>query len=117
MLTARDEKKGQGAARELTGGGLDVHFIQLDIANPISVQELASQVDEKPVKLDVLVNNAAAYADFSETASSEDLAHTQEVINTNLFAARRTVQAFLLLLKKGEHARVVNGSSGTGSHG
>ena len=117
MLTARDEKKGQGAARELTGGGLNVHFLWLDIADPTSVQEAASQVDEAYGKLDVLVNNAAAYADWSETASSADLAHTQEVMNTNLFGAWRTVQAFLPLLKKSEHARVVNVSSGAGSHG
>lgn len=117
MLTARDKKKGQAATRELTGGGLDVHFLRLDIADPISVQAAASQVEEVYGKLDVLVNNAAAYADWSETASSADLAHSQEVINTNLFGAWRTVQAFLPLLKKSEHARVVNVSSGAGSHG
>lgn len=117
ILTARDEKKGQSATRELADRGLDVHFLQLDIADPASVQRAASQVDEEYGKLDVLVNNAAAYADWSETASSADLAHTQEVMNTNLFGAWRTVQAFLQLLKKSEHARIVNVSSGAGSHG
>lgn len=117
ILTARDEKKGQSAARELVDGGLDVHFLQLDIADPASVQEAAEQVDKEYGKLDILVNNAAAYADWSETASSADLMHTQEVMNTNLFGVWRTVQAFLPLLQKSEHARVVSVSSGAGSHG
>lgn len=56
MLTARDENKGQGAARELADGGLDVHFLRLDIADPASVQEAASQIDKEYGKLDVLVN-------------------------------------------------------------
>lgn len=47
ILTARDEKKGQSATRELADRGLDVHFLQLDIADPASVQRAASQVDEE----------------------------------------------------------------------
>ena len=117
MLTARDKEKGQVAAQKLADEGLDVHFLQLDIADPASVQGAASQVNDGYGELDVLVNNAAAYADWSETASGADLAHTQEVMNTNLFGAWRMVQAFLPLLKKSEHARVVNVSSGAGSYG
>lgn len=117
LLTARDEAKGGEAAEELAAGGLNVHFLALDIADAKSVREAAGEVKRDHGRLDVLVNNAAAYADWSETASGADLAHTLEVMNTNLFGAWRTVQAFLPLLRESGHARVVNVSSGAGSFG
>lgn len=117
ILTARSEEKGRVAARELAEGGLDVRFLQLDVSDPTSARDAASKVEEEFGKLDVLVNNAAAYADWSETASSADLEHTQEVLNTNLFGAWRMSQVFLPLLKRSDHARIVNVSSGAGSHG
>lgn len=117
LLTARDEAKGHEAAKELADEGLDVRSLWLDIADPTSVASTAERVSRDYGKLDVLVNNAAAYADWSETASGADLSHTQDVINTNLFGAWRTVQAFLPLLLRSEHARIVNVSSGAGSFG
>lgn len=117
VLTARDEEKGGAVAQTLTREGLDVHFRRLDIADPASVAEAATKLARDYGRLDVLVNNAAAYADWSETASAADLAHTQAVLNTNLFGPWRTVQAFLPLLTQSGHARVVNVSSGAGSFG
>lgn len=117
VLTARDEAKGEAAARELADEGLEVRFLKLDITDQGSVQAAAEQIEQDYGKLDVLVNNAAAYADWSETASGAELTHSQAVMNTNLFGAWRTVQAFLPLLEKSEHARIVNVSSGAGSHG
>lgn len=117
VLTARGEEKGRAAVQKLADEGLDVQFLQLDIADPQSVRKSADQVATTYGKLDVLVNNAAAFADWSESASSADLEHSQEVMNTNLFGPWRVVQGFLPLLKKSEHARIVNVSSGAGSHG
>lgn len=117
FLTARDEVKGGEAVKRLAAGGLDVHFLRLDIADAESVRGAASRIEQDYGRLDVLVNNAAAYADWSETASGADLSHTQAVLDTNLFGAWRTVQAFLPLLAQSGHARVVNVSSGAGSFG
>lgn len=100
ILTARGEEKGRVATRELAEEGLDVRFLQLDVSDPTSARDAASKVEEEFGKLNVLVNNAAAYADWSETASGADLAHVQEVMNTNLFGAWRTSQAFLPCLGK-----------------
>ena len=117
LLTARSEEKGQAATEELTGEGLDVRFLQLDIANEVSVRDAAREIEQYQGTLDVLVNNAAAYADWSETASDADLVHSQRVMDTNLFGPWRVVQAVLPLLKRSEHARIVNVTSGAGSHG
>lgn len=117
LLTARSEEKASAAVREFAGRGSKVEFLALDIADEASVQAAANVVRQNHGRLDVLVNNAAAYADWSETASSADLAHARSVMDTNLFGVWRTVQAFLPLLKRSEHARIVNVSSGAGSHG
>jgi NAD(P)-dependent dehydrogenase (short-subunit alcohol dehydrogenase family) len=39
--------------------------------------------------LDVLLNNAAAFADWSATTSSADLENARKVIDTNLFGTWR----------------------------
>lgn len=117
LLTARDEDKGQAAVQTLADDGLEVQFLPLDVADLEGVKKAADQVEADHGRLDVLVNNAAAFADWSETASSADLEHSREVMNINLFGPWRVSQVFLPLLKKSDHARIVNVASGSGSHG
>jgi NAD(P)-dependent dehydrogenase (short-subunit alcohol dehydrogenase family) len=62
-------------------------------------------------------NNAAAYVDWTELATAADLSAAEEVLSTNLFGPWRTIQALLPLLRESPHPRVVNVSSGAGSHG
>jgi NAD(P)-dependent dehydrogenase (short-subunit alcohol dehydrogenase family) len=70
-----------------------------------------------PGRLDVLVNNAAAFVDWAETGTAARLDDARRVIETNLFGAWRTTQAFLPLLRESAHPRIVMVSSGAGSHG
>lgn len=115
-LSARNEDKAQEAASGFDSD-LDVMFLQLDVTDEKSLQAAVKKVEAEHGKLDVLVNNAAAFADWSETPSSADLNHSRDVMNVNLFGPWRVTQAFLPLLKKSGNARIVNVSSGAGSHG
>lgn len=63
ILTARDPGKAETAARLLAGEGLDVRPQTLDITHDESVRRLAAAIEREFGRLDVLVNNAAAYAD------------------------------------------------------
>jgi NAD(P)-dependent dehydrogenase (short-subunit alcohol dehydrogenase family) len=78
---------------------------------------LAQQVKEEMGHLDILVNNAAGYVDWMETASTADLNSAHTLMETNVFGAWRMIQTFLPSLRKSEHPRIVNVSSGAGSHG
>jgi NAD(P)-dependent dehydrogenase (short-subunit alcohol dehydrogenase family) len=117
VLTARDPEKAKTAAEQLVWEGLDVIPKALDVSNDESMRGLAAELEQQFGTVDVLVNNAAAYADWSEMASSADLELAQGVLETNLFGAWRVCQAFLPLIARSGHGRIVNVSSGAGSHG
>lgn len=117
LLSARDRARAEAVAQPLRAAGLDVHSYALDVTQDASIQELAAQIEREWGRLDVLINNAAATADWSEIASTANLASVQAVLETNLFGRWRTIQALLPLLRTSQHGRIVNVSSGAGSHG
>jgi NAD(P)-dependent dehydrogenase (short-subunit alcohol dehydrogenase family) len=115
VVTARDLDAAAAHAAELVAEGHDATALPLDVADPASVSALAAELGERP--LHVLVNNAAAFADWSETASTADLDRARTVLDTNLFGPWRVVQALLPVLRRGAPSRIVNVGSGSGSHG
>src|SRR5690349_5402793 len=100
ILTARDGSKAEAAAQSLKAEQLDVHAMQADVSDTVSVSHLAEQVQNKFGQLDILVNNAAAYVDWRETVSSADLVTVHQLFETNLFGTWRIIQAFLPLLRQ-----------------
>ncbi len=52
-----------------------------------------------------------------KSVSNADLEPVQTLMATNLYGAWRTIQAFLPLIRQSRHGRIVNVSSGAGSHG
>jgi NAD(P)-dependent dehydrogenase (short-subunit alcohol dehydrogenase family) len=112
-LTARDRVKAEQAAREL-GGGERVVPLALDVADEHDAARAASELAERCGRLDVLINNAAIHYDTFEHASDADLRIVREALETNLLGAWRTTLALLPLLRRSEHPRIVNVSSGAG---
>ena len=117
ILTARDLAKAEAAAQPLIEEGLAVRPYALDVTQEASVRQLAAEMDQEFGRVDVLINNAAAYVDWTEKASTADLEASHTVFETNLFGTWRAIQVFLPLLRKSKHGRIVNVSSGAGSHG
>jgi NAD(P)-dependent dehydrogenase (short-subunit alcohol dehydrogenase family) len=113
VLGSRDLEKGRAAAEAL--GGLEVDPRRLDVADPDSVRELASGLEDDYGRLDVLVNNAGILYDDWESGLQADLDVVHDALETNLFGAWRTAQACLPLLRRSKHGRVVNVSSGSAS--
>ena len=72
-------------------------------------------MDSQFGKLDVLVNNAAAFFDVGAEPLSADMDFVKQAFGTNLLGAWRMVNAFVPLLQKSEAGRIVNVSSGGGS--
>ena len=115
IVTARDPDRAEAHAATLRADGHEATAVTLDVADPASVAGLASVLGDRP--LDVLVNNAAAFADGGEVPSTADLDAAAAVLATNLFGPWRVTQVVLPALRRAEAARIVNVTSGAGSHG
>ncbi len=72
----------------------------------------AGQVEQ----LDVLVNNAGVMID-GKTATEADVDTFPRTYETNVFGVLAVTNAFLPVLRRSAHPRIVNVSSGTGSFG
>ncbi|KAH9295772.1 hypothetical protein KI387_039360 [Taxus chinensis] len=139
ILTARDEERGNTAAKNLNQQGFhNVVFHQLDVNDGISVHGFANWMKDNYGKLDILVNNAAIsglaidYDILKANKSnptqlfnppgnkvegiSETYEMAKECIDINYYGTKRMVEAVLPLLKlAGEGGgRIVNVSSRAG---
>lgn len=115
ILTARDPAKGEPAAEQLRGDGLDVRFLPLDVTEESSIQAAATALERSAGRLDALVNNAGILYDTWQRALDADLAVVRKVFDTNTLGAWRVSQVFLPLLRRSRHGRIVNVSSGAGA--
>jgi NAD(P)-dependent dehydrogenase (short-subunit alcohol dehydrogenase family) len=116
FLTARSLDTARARADDLALKGLDVRPLALDVTSEVSLAAASSAVADAG-RLDVLINNAAATTAFGEKALSANLEAAHSAMESILFGAWRAIQAFLPLLRQSPAARVVNVSSGAGSHG
>lgn len=117
LLTARNTERAQTLAALLQAQGLDVRPYPVDITSADSVKELFRFIELEYGRLDILVNNAAGGAPFGEMAATADLDTAGNVIATTLLGNWRMCQAMLPLLRRSPAGRIVNVSSGAGSHG
>jgi NAD(P)-dependent dehydrogenase (short-subunit alcohol dehydrogenase family) len=122
LVSAKDPDAAGAVAAEISGGSGAAGSargvpIPLDVADPAEAHRCAGWIDAEHGRLDVLVNNAAAYVDWTETTSKADLDASRAVMDTNLYGAWTMLQALLPLLQRSDHPRVVNMASGAGSHG
>jgi NAD(P)-dependent dehydrogenase (short-subunit alcohol dehydrogenase family) len=115
VLGARDLERGRAAADALGGGAAGLIACALDVADDANVRDAARFVEEELGRCDALVNNAAIDYDTDARASTADLDRVHRAMETNVYGAWRTALAFLPLLRRSPHPRLVNVSSGSGS--
>jgi NAD(P)-dependent dehydrogenase (short-subunit alcohol dehydrogenase family) len=115
IVTARDLAATRPVVASIRDKGGIARAAQLDVTDPDSITALTATVDEG--SLDILVNNAAAFADWNEVASTADLRAARAVMETNLFGTWAVIQAALPALRRSDDARIINVGSGSGSHG
>jgi NAD(P)-dependent dehydrogenase (short-subunit alcohol dehydrogenase family) len=115
ILTARDETKGQVAARKLRDEGLDVEFRPLDVTSDQGIQAIAGWLETSCKRCDILVNNAGILADprGSRFLDSRPAIYRQ-TLETNVFGPLLLAQALVPLMKKKRYGRIVNVSSAQG---
>lgn len=115
LLGSRELDNGVTAAQPLIDEGLEVVPVELDVTDQQSVETLRDYVTREFGKLDVLVNNAGVLYDDWESVTDVDFETVRKAFETNTIGAWRMCLAFLPLLRKSPHARIVNVSSESGS--
>jgi NAD(P)-dependent dehydrogenase (short-subunit alcohol dehydrogenase family) len=116
ILGSRDPVAGEHAAVDLAGDGRrSVRAHRLDVTDTGTVEKLAWELADRYGRLDVLVNNAAIHYDTWQRASTADLSVVAEAWDANLMGPWRMCLALLPLLRRGQHRRIVNVSSESGS--
>lgn len=115
FLTARDRQRGEEASKKLQQDGNSVEFLQLDVDDEASIEQLAKELASRIDHLDVLVNNAGILLDASN-ASVLDVEPTLilQTLQTNTFGPLRLTQKLVPLLAKSDAGKVINVSSGGG---
>lgn len=117
LVAARDVASAQPVADDLRDRGHRAEPVPLDVTDQSSVAALRERVAAAYGRLDVLVNNAGAFYDEDQVASTVGLATIEGALAVNVVGPWRMCQAFLPLLRRGGHGRIVNLSSGAGSFG
>lgn len=118
LMGARDQARGRAAADRLKSEGLDVHFLQMDVADSGSIARARELIERQHGRLDVLINNAGVFVGERTTAPSrEPIADLRRTFEINVFGLVETTQAMLPLLRKSHAGRIVNLSSILGSLG
>jgi len=79
-----------------------------------AVEDAAAGAARQADTLDILVNNAGISGD-DKTPDQEDAGTFRRIYETSVFGVVAVTNAFLPVLRRSAHPRIVNVSSGTGS--
>jgi NAD(P)-dependent dehydrogenase (short-subunit alcohol dehydrogenase family) len=115
VLTARRAERAAAALAALEREGLAARFEPLDVTDAAAAKGLAERLAGSLGRVDALVNNAAIAIDPRESLATLDLDLLRRTLETNLLGALACCQAFLPLMRRQDHGRIVNVSSGRGS--
>src|SRR5690606_12517524 len=105
-LTKRSELDRQ---LQLAGAGKQVHFEQLDVSDPHSIESAVSALDLKTRPPDAIVHNAGV----AVGGAFEDLtdAHIRKVMDVNFFGVLALTQRLLPAFRAQRRGRIVVVSS------
>ena len=116
LIGARDETRGQDAAKLLQSEGLDAQFLLIDPTDVAAVERARAEVEAKFGRVDVLVNNAGMMVpDDLAPPATVPTAALRATYDLNVFGTHEVTRAFWPLLEKSPAARLVNVSSMVGS--
>lgn len=116
ILAGRHEDVLPKLVEEFRTAGISASWVPLDIRSEKSACAAAAQVEREFGRLDVLVNNAATMR-AGDSVERQDIEEVAQVFETNAIGTWNVTQKFLPLVRKSEHGRIVNVSSGAGSYG
>ena len=115
VIADLDEAQGKVMEAGLNEEGKDVYFVQVDVANRESVQNMVKSVIAKYGKIDILVNNAGITNDAVLTKMTAE--QFDAVMNVNVKGVFNCTQAIVPVMVAVGGGRIINTASVTGVFG
>jgi len=113
LAGSRSPERGATAVQALQQNGVVARFVEIDIADDVSVDQAARFIEAEYGQLDVLVNNAGLLVRRAAlTVTADDM---RAELETNTVGLVRVIHRMLPLLARSRDARVVNVSSDSAS--
>ena len=115
VIADLDEAQGKVIEEGLIREGKDVFFVQVDVANRESVQNMVKAVTAKYGKIDILINNAGITSDAVLTKMTEE--QFDAVIDVNVKGVFNCTQAIVPVMVAVGGGRIINTASVAGVFG
>lgn len=117
---ARSGERVTGSVRDAAGGarlataleGYGGRVLTFDTRDEAAIRVAAALLDEP---IDALIVNAGAYGPRRQSSTDMDFDGALDLLNVNALGPLRVAQAFLHLVKRGDHPRIILMSSALGS--
>jgi len=114
---AQDPERLERARRELEERAPGrFHALAVDLADPTFAPRVRSAAERHFDRLDILINNAGVMLFRDAEITEEPPGILEQSLEVNLLAPHRLLRELLPLLLKGSEPRVLNVSSGAGTH-
>jgi uncharacterized oxidoreductase len=104
--------RGQKSLDETTAANPGMKSVQLDVADPKSIQSFGASAESDYPSLNVVINNAGIMRPENLLEQSPNAHEAERHVATNLLGPIRFTAALLPLLKKQPRATIMNVSSG-----
>jgi len=108
----RNEAARETLATALAPAGSKAHILNFDTRDDAALRAAAAQVSEP---IDVLIANAGAYGPERQSTLDTDFDGVLDLLSINTLGPLRVAQAFLPLVRRSRHPRIVMMSSVLGS--
>ncbi|TFB13394.1 3-oxoacyl-ACP reductase FabG [Filobacillus milosensis] len=115
VLADFDEDTGRKREQELIGDGYEVTFIQVNVAERDSVDQMVEEAMNQYGGIDILVNNAGITRDAMLSKMTPE--QFKQVIDVNLTGVFHCTQSVLPHLIERGKGKVINTSSVSGTYG
>lgn len=114
VISGRDAEKGNAAAQSASvKAGTEVHYVQADTADPVSVAAMVDAVVAKFGRLDVAFNNAGVTAPTAPLADAS-IEDWRRVTDINISGTFYSMKYEIAAMMKGSGGAIVNNSSVAG---
>ena len=105
VVAERNEASGREVVSEIVKQGGRAHFVRTDVSQESSIKAMAEAADQVFGRLDILVNNAAAFVLKGIDATVEEW---REILNVNVVGPALCAKHCVPIMRRGGGGSIVN---------